>query len=109
MGQRVEIMLAKLRRIAHRMTSRKEINQPPNIVGSLVQGGYPNGKNIDAVEEIRAKLPGLNARFEIAVGGANQPHVHFDDRQSFPLRAFRECAAATTARRVASRRFHPGK
>lgn len=58
--------------------SQQMIDQQWNIRASLAQRRHLQGKNVQPVKQIHAELVGLHLRWEIAVGGGNDSHVHSD-------------------------------
>src|SRR5260370_23005795 len=51
------------------------LNQKRNILGPLAQRRNTDGKNVQAIVEIGTKLLFIDHRFEVPVGGGDQPRV----------------------------------
>ena len=47
-----------------------------NVLRALAQGRHENRHHVEPVIQVLAKLAGLHRRFQVAVGGGDDPHVH---------------------------------
>ena len=47
-----------------------------DVVGAVAQGGYSNGEDVHAIEEVGAEGRPLDHLGEVLVGGGDHPHVH---------------------------------
>ena len=51
------------------------LRQQMNVLAPVSQWGDRDGKNMETVEQVRAKGPLLNGGLEVGVGGSNQSNI----------------------------------
>src|SRR4029453_4725386 len=55
----------------------KEIDQRRDVIATVPKRWNHNRDNVQAIVEVLAKTPFLYHNFEVAVGGRDDPHIHF--------------------------------
>ena len=65
------------------------IGQQDHVAAALAQGWQINGKNIQAIKQIRAETVGYNILLQIAVRGGDDAYIDIDNpRRSQRLKTF---------------------